>query len=253
MSLPKRIPPLVAVLLSLVALATVLFIDNVTELSVALLYLLPVGIASWFLERKSASAISLLTALGWFLVFYRNHLYHGWAPAVWDTFIALVVLLTFSHILRKLKAARDRLEMSADLLETQARERTSELDVDVTERKHSEKKLLDLNEALQRRTEQLRSLSFELTRAEEQERHRIARLLHDDLQQLLVAAKFSLRTQSSQRADDSSLDNVCALLDQSIAASRSLTAELVPPMLYEKGLSEALRWLAGCSRNMGLR
>lgn len=359
MSLPKKLPPSVAILLSLAALATVLTIDYVTQLSFALLYFLPIGIASWFLGKKYAFAISLLTALGWFLVFYRTHLYHGWVPAIWDTFIALAVLLISSHILFQLKAARDRLEISADLLETQVRERTSELDAsnrelretaerlkmtwmntpihlsmvdrnmryhwlynrllpdpekyvgkgaesflppneaarfeaaedsvmqsglgtreeillnaggrevwfdmlmeplrndageivgatvigfDVTERKLSEKKLLNLNEALQRRTEQLRSLSFELTRAEERERHRIAHLLHDDLQQLLVAAKIALRTQSSKTSDVSSLDKVDALLDQSIAASRSLTAELVPPMLYEKGLSEALRWLAG--------
>lgn len=118
--------------------------------------------------------------------------------------------------------------------------------LDVTERKHAEERLRTLNAALERRAEQLRHLTVELTWAEERERRRIAQMLHDHLQQLLVAAKFSAGTLSGHSGDEgvrSGLKEIVDLLDQSIAASRSLTAELVPPMLDEKGLPEALRWL----------
>jgi signal transduction histidine kinase len=63
-------------------------------------------------------------------------------------------------------------------------------------------KLRSLNRSLERRVsqraaeaidraERLRRLSAELSLAEEKERRRIAQVLHDDLQQLLIAARIS--------------------------------------------------------------
>ena len=46
---------------------------------------------------------------------------------------------------------------------------------------------------LQERTAQLRALAGELIQAEERERRRIAGLIHDDLQQTLVAVSLRLR------------------------------------------------------------
>jgi signal transduction histidine kinase/ActR/RegA family two-component response regulator len=112
--------------------------------------------------------------------------------------------------------------------------------LDVTARQRA------LNTALERRADQLRNLTLELTRAEEKERRRIAQILHDHLQQLLAGAKFSMLRLFVRTCDEATrliLQDVSNLLDQSIEASRSLTAELVPPMLYEKGLPDALRWL----------
>ena len=40
------------------------------------------------------------------------------------------------------------------------------------------------------------------------------------------------------------LQQASELLDQSIQATRSLTVELSPPMLYDVGLAPALQWLA---------
>jgi signal transduction histidine kinase len=58
----------------------------------------------------------------------------------------------------------------------------------ITERKQAEDALRQLNEKLeervQERTEQVRSLVTELTLSEQSERRRIAGILHDDLQQL---------------------------------------------------------------------
>src|SRR5690606_6690014 len=69
--------------------------------------------------------------------------------------------------------------------------------------------------------------------------------LHDDLQQLLVAAKFRLHRlfrdlPGIPRDRVSDLEN---LLDQSIQTSRSLTMELSPPIFHEGGLEPALEWL----------
>jgi PAS domain S-box-containing protein len=121
---------------------------------------------------------------------------------------------------------------------------------DVTERTKAEQQLQALNQTLHRRTQQLRALASDLTLAEQRERHRLAQLLHDHLQQLLVGAKF--RASPLHRSSDPQIAQAARdiddLLDQSIAASRSLTAELSPPILHEAGLIPALEWLCGSIR-----
>lgn len=108
-------------------------------------------------------------------------------------------------------------------------------------------------EALQERTSEaelatgrLRDLAREVNKAEQRERQRIGRLLHDDLQQLLVSAKMRLGTVSSMKsaARQKQLREVTTLLDAAINSSRSLTAQLSPPLLEDAGLEAGLRWLA---------
>ncbi len=84
--------------------------------------------------------------------------------------------------------------------------------------------------------------------AEQRERQRLAQMLHDHLQQLLVGAKFNilmLRAQPNVEQLNQSLQQVTDLLDASLRASRSLTAELSPPVLRHGTLADVLRWLAG--------
>jgi PAS domain S-box-containing protein len=98
----------------------------------------------------------------------------------------------------------------------------------------------------QRVAEQLRAMTVELVQAEERERRRLAQILHDNLQQLLVAAKILFATLSIEavRADDRpTMDKIKDHLNKALDASRSLTAELSPPIL-EGGLPASLRWLA---------
>ncbi|MGH9869248.1 MAG: response regulator [Candidatus Polarisedimenticolia bacterium] len=91
-------------------------------------------------------------------------------------------------------------------------------------------------------TSQLRSLAREMNKAELKERRRVARLLHDELQQLLVSAKIRLRTWHD--AQDPKLNEVAKLLDQAITSSRTLTAQLSPPVLQDASLEGAMKWLA---------
>jgi len=111
----------------------------------------------------------------------------------------------------------------------------------------SGEELRELNLALERRAEQLRAMASELTLAEQRERRRLAQVLHDHLQQLLVAAKIKIGILRRRRGDaelGQSLLQIDELLSESIRSSRSLTVDLSPPILYDAGLRPAFEWLA---------
>jgi signal transduction histidine kinase len=122
--------------------------------------------------------------------------------------------------------------------------------------------LANLNQTLERRVakrtaeaveqaQKLRLLSAELSLAEEAERRRIAEMLHEDLQQLLVAARMQLaalcRTQDAAQREAITRE-IADVLERSFQLTRSLSVELAPPVLYEHGLAAALEWLAAETR-----
>jgi signal transduction histidine kinase len=90
-----------------------------------------------------------------------------------------------------------------------------------------------------------------LSLAEEAERRRIAEMLHEDLQQLLVAARMQLaalcRTQDAAQREAIARE-IAEVLERSVKLTRSLSVELAPPVLYEHGLAAALEWLAAETR-----
>jgi PAS domain S-box-containing protein len=94
-------------------------------------------------------------------------------------------------------------------------------------------------------SKQLRALTGELTLAEQRERTRLAKVLHDHIQQLLVAAKIHIAILGREGSDKAkAVRELGTLIDESIAASRSLTAELSPPIMHQGGLNAGLEWLA---------
>jgi PAS domain S-box-containing protein len=138
-------------------------------------------------------------------------------------------------------------------------DKVATLIIDITDRKLAEQKLEELTKTLEQRvvertelaearSKQLQTLAVELIEAEERERRRIAELLHEDLQQILAAARMQLQAVCDTLSDDPLLLNVQRLLEDSIHKTRRLSHELSPPALYHCGLVAALDWLAGQMR-----
>jgi PAS domain S-box-containing protein len=101
---------------------------------------------------------------------------------------------------------------------------------DITERKEAE--------------EQLRSLSHRLVAAQEDERRRVARELHDEVGQLLTALKLSLDRVLPARSgtDGSEPGEAREVLQDLMARVRSMSLELRPTMLDDLGLLPTLLW-----------
>jgi signal transduction histidine kinase len=93
--------------------------------------------------------------------------------------------------------------------------------------------------------EQLQTLSRRLIGAQETERQRIARELHDDIGQALSAVKMNL--QSIRRIVGSSaiapqIQECIESVDQALRRVRDLSVTLRPSLLDDLGLVPALRW-----------
>ena len=145
------------------------------------------------------------------------------------------------------------------------------INFDITQRKAAEEALRHLNEQLDRRVAQrtqelaesrarLRALVAELTMTEERERRRLAVDLHDTLAQSLAVVNLYLwrvrellGDQAHGAAFKEVLGNLDTAVDDSIKYTRSLIAELSPPVLYDLGLPAALRWLGEQMGRHGLR
>ncbi len=153
--------------------------------------------------------------------------------------------------LRDRKAAEKALRQAKDELEHRVAERTAELWRTVQTLRAEVARRREAEQALRRRGEQLRELAGELTLAEQRERRRLAGVLHDTLQQLLVGAKFRLGDlgECAAPAAREAAEAVGAILDEAIQCSRTLTGELSPPVLHEEGLGPALQWLAAWMHN----
>jgi len=100
--------------------------------------------------------------------------------------------------------------------------------------------------ALARSEARLRELTRHLETAKEEERHRIAREIHDDIGATLTALRFELVALARQVGRESELaprvDSMVGLLEQAVAASQSIQHKLRPPVL-DAGLVAALQWL----------
>ena len=98
---------------------------------------------------------------------------------------------------------------------------------------------------LRSRLEELRASRQRLVRAQDEERRRLERNLHDGAQQHLVALKIRLGLAETLAAKDPEklrplLDDLQLEVDAALATMRDLAQGIYPPLLAERGLKEAL-------------
>jgi signal transduction histidine kinase len=136
----------------------------------------------------------------------------------------LALLESLSNEIVERTQAQDDLGRTYDSLEIRVAERTAELS---------------------KANEDIRAISAQMQRAEDEERRRLGRELHDSAGQLLAAIKMNLAavlemplsTEVSRSISDSS-----NLVDQVIREIRTVSYLLHPPLLEMVGLASALRF-----------
>src|SRR5579862_526553 len=117
---------------------------------------------------------------------------------------------------------------------------------------------------LHRKSQQLETLNIELRRlstrviaAQDEERRRIARELHDGLGQDLAAAKMILEGIDGQQISETprrkTISDTVTIIDHAIQQVRNISHLLHPPLLDEVGLCSALQWyLEGFTKRSGI-
>ena len=136
---------------------------------------------------------------------------------------------------------------------------------DITERKKVQEHMrgwtIELEQRVAERTRELvhsrtrlRALASELTLTEQRERQRIAAELHDYLAQLLVFGRIKLSQAKRGNLGPAAelVQELDEMLDEALTYTRSLVAQLTPPVLREFGLVVAIRWLAEQMRRQEL-
>ncbi|MFY9912952.1 MAG: PAS domain-containing sensor histidine kinase [Candidatus Sulfotelmatobacter sp.] len=132
-------------------------------------------------------------------------------------------------------------KVTRDLSERRAlEERTRHLNKELRNRVAE---LLESQRQVELRTLELQRLSGELLRVQDEERRRIARELHDDLGQLLVAIKLELSSSDAAEVDlNNNSSQALPLVDSALQKVRNMSYLLHPPLLDESGLLPALHW-----------
>lgn len=110
-----------------------------------------------------------------------------------------------------------------------------------------EKRVLDRTYELQKQRKQLATLLDQVIRAQEEERKRIARELHDETSQSILALGMSLELAAlalmDNRLKPETLLESRKKAEQMLEGINRLIHDLRPPALDDLGLNSAIRWL----------
>ncbi|MGA2004375.1 MAG: DUF4118 domain-containing protein [Terriglobales bacterium] len=204
--------------------------------------------AAWYCGVGPAILATLMSAVGvWYWFLSPGHSFAVTDPKAEITGMAGFLIL--SAVIIALGEAHRRSEERSE--------------IEIRERRQTEKRLRDrereleslraaLADRVQERTadlnaaiEGLRQLSARLLQAQDDERRRLARELHDSVGQLLAALAMNIDTMRGtplNPAAKAALDENAQLVEQISTEIRTMSHLLHPPLLDEVGLASALRW-----------
>jgi len=185
--------------------------------------------------------------------FYHPELLYERLEYIFTTliFTAVALIIPFRmvfHSMNDADQARESLSRAYDQLEDRVQDRTREL-LDTTKKLENVIAEQAQTEASLRKSEkELRLLSAQLLTAQENERRRIAKDIHDNVSQTLVAMKFRIE-HALNASVDSTLDSaemskdLVPVVQETIEEVRNIYMRLRPSMLDDLGLSATLAWL----------
>ncbi len=240
-----------AACLSMVVVAT-LDLGQRADFPIAAFYVAPVLLALWSQNNQHALymayAATGLSVLG----FMRGPL-GGSHDAEMANRILSIAMVWLAAALSLQRWRREKtLERAFSDMERCVRERTDELtranaslQIEIADRKDKE--------------ETLRQLSGHLMQAQDQERRRIARELHDNSGQTLAAIAVNLSRIENLVPDAPQkvrnlVADTAAMAEQTSREIRTISYLLHPPLLEEAGLTAAIGWLAnGFTQRSGIK
>jgi len=213
----QRQPSILILVEALVAVAIIGFFDLITayEVSLSIIYGVPIYAAAWYIDKKSGILIALISGIVWWWASIAGgHSYPSNFLEAWETFARLCYFIFIAIGAASLRRERDTAEMRIALLE------------------HS------------------RTLEREIVDISEREQRRIGRDLHDDLcqhQAALACAAASLHADLDKKhlIDEARrADQLAKRLRDAVVHTRGLARGLVPVEMEERGLISALHELA---------
>jgi len=125
-------------------------------------------------------------------------------------------------------------------------------------RRNSRLSRAQLESLVLQRTAALQNLSQRLLKAQDEERRRVARDLHDSTGQTLTALKMGLaaleqKLKQTQYTSDM-MSEIAALADQALQEIRTTSYLLHPPLLDEAGFTSAAQWYVdGFGKRSGIK
>ena len=118
---------------------------------------------------------------------------------------------------------------------------------------------LEVADELKRSRQEFRDLASHLQSLMEEERKTIAREIHDELGQSMMAFKMDLAWLGKGLNNDQGqlvdkVESMCALVDETIKTVKDISYKLRPSLLDDLGLSAAIKWQAKeFQKRMGIR
>lgn len=220
--------------------------------AIAPFYVAPVLVALWSQNPKHAIVMAYGATALIVVGFMRSPLGHQTDFETLQRLLALALTwLAAALSLQRLGRTR-RLEKSFREMEQRVQDRTAELtksnailQTEIADRQDMEATL--------------RQLSTHLMHAQDQERRRIARELHDNSGQTLAAIAVNLSRLENQMAEapaklQNLLADTAAMAEETSRDIRTLSYLLHPPLLEEAGLAAAVEWFArGVTQRSGIQ
>lgn len=213
------------------------------DLTIAALALALYGVVGQLITRPSVIFPSTIVNSDAFLALA------GFPIQLFRGVMAIIVAIAMIRVLRALEVESEQrlsgLERARLEAEIQSRETLARLNAELQMANQETERLL---KEVQQRDAVRGELIQRITNAQESERQRIARELHDGTGQALTGLALGLRGLSAQMADkgDRMVERLAvleAMATGSLGELRHLINDLRPPQLDDMGLVAALRWL----------